>query len=143
MLGKERVAPTALAPERLRTGEQRAPESKERVARCPRWLPERARTGEQRAPQSKERRVARPSAFAPDTVAAGVMNALYSAACDRNHAPIQDIPINRTNLYPVLGSVLAMLSHGSPIPRLGVAKSRVAAIAHSTRRFATEITTHW
>ena len=32
VLGKERVAPTALAPERLRTGEQRAPESKKRVA---------------------------------------------------------------------------------------------------------------
>ena len=75
--GNVQSAPPALA-------EQRAPESKERVARRPRWLPERARTGEQRAPQSKER-VARPSAFAPDTVAAGVMNALYSVVCDRNH----------------------------------------------------------
>ena len=33
-------------------------------------------------------------------------------------APIQGVPIKRTNLKLVLGFVLAMLSRGSPIPSL-------------------------
>ena len=38
----------------------------------------------------------------------------------------------------MLGSVLAMLSHDSPIPPL--VRVNVAVIAHSTRRFATDST---
>ena len=92
-----------------RTGEQRAPESTERAARRPRSRSERGRGNS----ESKER-AARPSALAPDivVVAAGAKNALYT--------PIQGIPMNGTNLAPVLGSVLVMLSRRSPILRLGV-----------------------
>ena len=92
-----------------RPGEQRAPESTERAARRPRSRSERGRGNS----ESKER-AARPSALAPDivVVAAGAKNALYT--------PIQGIPMNGTNLAPVLGSVLVMLSRRSPILRLGV-----------------------